>query len=325
MITQPRQPAAPVIIDTDPGVDDALALLLAAASPELEVLAITTVGGNTGLDRVTDNARRVVAVAWEGRPFPPIFRGSGGNADTAEEVHGIDGLGGVSLLRARSGEEHFPPAAPVEDESAFDAIPRLARSRPGEVTLVTLGPLSNVAAALERDPVGMRQLRRIIVMGGAFRESGNITPYAEFNIYVDPEAAQTVCDSGIPILWVPTDVTHRCILRPVDLNPLPPSRREQFLRTILPANFDFHFRCAGEQATFMHDPLALAVAIWPDLVRTRSLRVDIETKGAFTRGMTVADFRGYRFLSPLKPNAEVALAVDAALFMRRYLERMGTP
>lgn len=312
----------PVIIDTDPGVDDALALLLAAASPELDVLAITTVAGNVPLDRATENAQRIVPVAWPRDP-PPIYRGGAGGTETAEVVHGDDGLGGTSLLRDQEDLPLYPPAAAVARGSAAEVILDLARQRPGEITLVTLGPLTNLAAALRRDPDAARRLKDVVIMGGAFREPGNTGPVAEFNIFVDPEAAQAVCDSGLPLTWVPLDVTHRCLLRASHLESLPVTRRAGFVRDIVRFYMDYHARGYGEQACFLHDPLAVGAVLWPDLLRAQSKRVDVETRGTLTRGMTLADFRPVVYRTPAQPNAEVCLEVDAEGFLTRFLQRLA--
>jgi purine nucleosidase/pyrimidine-specific ribonucleoside hydrolase len=313
----------PLIIDTDPGIDDALALLLAAGSPELEVLAVTTVGGNVTLEHATENAQRILSIAWQGRPLPPLYRGSAGGSETAEYVHGADGLGGVSLHRDPAGELHYPPTAPLASGSAHEAILSLVRSRPDEVTLVTLGPLTNVAAALHRDPTTMRRVREVVIMGGAFREPGNTGPVAEFNIFVDPEAAQVVCDSGLPLRWVPVDVTHRCLLRREQVEQLPDSLRARFARAIAEFYMDYHHYGYGEYACFLHDPVAIAAVVWPELFHTELQRVDVELFGSHTRGMTVADFRPAAYRSFAQPNSAVTLGVDHETLVSRIVERLS--
>jgi purine nucleosidase len=313
----------PVVIDTDPGVDDALALLLAAASPELNVLAITTVAGNVTLDRATENARRIAAVAWEGREAPPIYRGRIGGDETAEEVHGIDGLGGAATLVDAEGDPHYPATIPLSSGDAVTALISLIEAHPGEITLITLGPLTNLAEAIREAPRVMTRVHEVVVMGGAFREGGNTTAVAEFNIYVDPASAQLVCDSGLPIRWVPLDVTHRCKLTRQDLDRLPDTRRTRFVRHALDWYMQYHYQGFGEMAAFLHDPLAVGAAIWPELLRTRKLRVDVETSGAHTRGMTVADFRPIPHQHETPPNAQVALEVDSDEFVRRFLARLA--
>jgi len=203
-----------------------------------------------------------------------------------------------------------------------DTLLSLARARPGELTLLTLGPLTNLAAALARDAGSLRQLRELVVMGGAFREAGNVTPVAEFNVFADPEAARAVCASDLKMRWVPLDVTHRCRLRRAALAELPDTRRVRFARQIT----DFYMRhdaaALGEDACYLHDPLAMAAVVWPDLLRTESLVVDVEIDGRLTRGMTVADLRPGAARTDAVPNAQVCLEVDAEAFVSRFLERL---
>jgi inosine-uridine nucleoside N-ribohydrolase len=309
----------PVVIDTDPGVDDALALLLASASPEIEVLALTTVGGNTGLDRVTENARRVAAVAWPRRP-PPIYRGLDG-AETAEEVHGIDGLGGATLLTDADGPR-YPAAVPLEDGSAVRVLADLVGSRPGEVVVITLGPLTNLAAAIREFPAALAGVREIVIMGGAFQLAGNLGPVTEFNVAADAEAAKTVCDSGLPQRWVPLNVSEQCLLRRADLDALPNTPRARFVRDCIEVYLGYHVAGYGEQACFLHDPLAVGAVLWPELLRCHSVQVDVETEGRVTRGMTLADFRPPAYRPNRPANAFVALEVRAAEFVRRFLARL---
>lgn len=310
----------PVIIDTDPGVDDALALLLAGAS-SLKVLAVTTVAGNVTLDQATENARRLVPIAWPVVP-PPIYRGETGGYVTAEHVHGADGLSGATELTA-NGAPVYPPTAAVHEGEAADVIARLARRYPRQVTLITLGPLTNVALGLRRDPEGMALLKRVVLMGGAFREAGNVTPTAEFNIYADPEAAQAVAMSGLPQLWVPVDVTHRCILHLTHLGELPDTPQARCARDVTEAYLCFHAQGYDDWACFLHDPLAVGAVLWPELLRTTPLHVEVETEGRLTRGMTVADFRARAYQPPLPPNADVCLEVDADEFVRRFRGALG--
>lgn len=317
-------PRIPIIIDTDPGVDDALALLLAGASPELEVLAIHTVGGNVGLDPATENARRVVPIAWQERPAPPIHRGFAASRETAEFVHGWDGLGGAVSLTAPGGEPLYPPRAPLSPVDAVTSLLDHIRRRPGAITLVTLGPLTNLSRALQRDPVAFRKLRRIVIMGGAFRETGNASPVAEFNLFADPEAAQQVCESGVPQLWIPLDVTHHCLLRPADVESLEPSEAARFARAITHFYMEHHLQGFGERACILHDPLPVGLVLWPELVlRKVARRVDVETVGALTRGMSVADFRPGAHSERREPNAEICLEVDAGGFVRRFVDRLA--
>jgi purine nucleosidase len=315
-------PPLPVVIDTDPGVDDALALLLAGAAAEVDVLAVTTVGGNVSLRRATENARRILPVAWSGRAAPSLHRGRTVAGATLEKVHGADGLGAVTSRKEEGGTLLYPSAVPVSAVAAPEAILSHAAARPGEITLIALGPLTNVAAALRRDRSRFRQLRRLVVMGGAFRVAGNATPVAEFNVFTDPEAAQAVCDSGVPQTWVPLDVTHRCVLRRDRLEALPDRPRTRFAQQITGLMMEHHALGYDELACFLHDPLAIGAVLWPELLRAFPLRIDVETGGEHTRGMTVADFRppAYRACAP--PNADVCLEVDAETFVARFLGLM---
>jgi inosine-uridine nucleoside N-ribohydrolase len=314
----------PVIIDTDPGVDDALALLLAAASPELEVLAVTTVAGNVSLEQATENAQRILPVAWEDRPIPPLHQGGTGGTETAEVVHGTDGLGGATALVSQGGAPLYPPLVSLAPSTAAEAIISLAEQHPDPVTLITLGPLTNVAEAFRQSPGSLQRLRQIVIMGGALREPGNTGPVAEFNVFVDPEAAQVLCESGLPLKWVPLDVTHRCLLRRDDLRRLPDTPRVRFARNITEFSMRYHVEGYEEWACFLHDPLAVGAVLWPELLQAVPMRVDVETGGRFTRGMTVADFRPLAYRSPEHPNSEVCLQVEAEAFLTRFLDRLGT-
>lgn len=313
----------PVLIDTDPGADDCLALLLAGASPELDVVGVTTAAGNVRIEQTTENARRILPIAWPGGQ-PPLFRGNPSPAPTEKSVHGPDGLGGVSALR--DGErDRFPPAAALSDEPAVSAISRVAREQAGRLVYVQLGPATNLAAALHADPELPDYLRELVVMGGAFREAGNITPFAEFNVWADPEAAQTVCNSGIPIRWVPMDATHRCLLTEQDLLALPDRPRVRLAKAALRTYLEYHRTVEGIASCYLHDPLAVGSLLWPELLEWTDLRVDVELKGEYTRGMTVADFRRGRRSPPPTPNARVALGISAeaaALFKERFLDRL---
>lgn len=313
----------PVIIDTDPGVDDALALLFAAASPELDVLAVTTVAGNVKLEVATENARRILPIAWGDRTPPRLYRGETGGTETAEFVHGWDGLGGVAGRTGEGGTLAYPPLAPVERIGAVEALLTHARSRPGEITLITLGPLTNLAAALREDAEAVARFREIVIMGGAFREPGNTSALAEFNIFADPESAQTVCEAGLPLRWVPLDVTHRCLFRPEDLTRLPDTPRARFLRDITEFYMQYHVSGFGEEACFLHDPIAVASVVWPELVPSVPQRVNVEAFGQFTRGMTVADFRPCLDLPAITPNGQICLSIRADLMVERICARLA--
>lgn len=327
-MTSPRR----VIIDTDPGVDDALALLLALQSPELYVEAITTVSGNVDIDRATRNALTVLGL------FPPerrprVAKGAGrplrGALYTATHVHGDDGLGGVTRLCLPDGQPRYPPAHDaLVSGHAVDCLLDLLRRFAGELTLIALGPLTNVASALRRDAALMRQLADLVIMGGAVSVPGNVTPVAEFNIYVDPEAAQIVFTSGLPLTLIGLDVTE-CVRLTADMlaqraGPLATSMA-QFLLDCTALTMDSSARLERQAGMAMHDPLVVGTVIDPSLVRTMPLPVQVETQGEWTTGMTVADRRPMRPELKTPANANVALEVDGARFLDLFLTRMGTP
>jgi purine nucleosidase len=293
-----------LLIDTDPGIDDALALLLAFGTPGCSVDVVTTVAGNVELPRATANARRVVAVASPASPAPvvpgaarPIAR----DLVTAAQYHGADGLGG-------SGEA--APAAALACE-APDAIVGAARSLRGLLTLVAIGPLTNVALALERDPAALAGIGRLVVMGGAVDVPGNITPGAEFNFHVDPEAAQRVLAAGLPVVAVPLDVTRRTILGRRALQEAlhaapPPIAR--LVGGITRAALEREEE-RGRPGIELHDPLAVGVALEPSFVRLEALRLAVGPDGETTRAAGA-------------PNCRVALEVDADRFVPWFLERL---
>jgi inosine-uridine nucleoside N-ribohydrolase len=321
-----------VIIDTDPGVDDALALILALQSPELCVDAITTVSGNVHVDLATQNALTVLGLFPPERR-PPVAKGADRplvrSLSTAAHVHGDDGLGGVTRMHTAAGQPCYPQAsATVPSRHAVACVLDLIRRSPGELTLIALGPLTNLARALRRDAHTFRQLAEVVIMGGAVTVPGNITPVAEFNIYIDPEAAQVVFASGVPITLIGLDVTERVRLTAAMI--------DQYIRPASSPLSQFVVDCTGQTIQFsghverpsgmaMHDPLAVGALIDPGLTRTVPLPVKVETKGELTTGMLVADRRP--LLADLKApgNAHVALEVDAARFLEMFLQRLQTP
>ena len=274
-----------IIIDTDPGQDDAVGILLALASPEVEVLALTTVAGNVPLDLTSRNARIVCEIA--GRPDIPVHAGCDAPLSrplvTAEHVHGKSGLDGIAL---------FQPASALAPGHAVDAIIDILRREPeGSVTLVAMGPLTNLATAFRRAPDIVPRLREIVLMGGAYFEVGNITPAAEFNIYVDPEAAQIVFAAGAPLTVLPLDVTHKAL---TSRDWIEQMRASGPVGRAVAGWTDFFERYDrekyGAEGAPLHDPCTIAWLIQPDLFAGRHINVEIETQGAFTTGMTVADW-----------------------------------
>lgn len=306
-----------IIIDTDPGQDDAVALLLALASPdELDVLGITCVAGNVSLSLTQKNARIVCEVA--GKTDVPIFAGCDAPMRrplvTAEHVHGKTGLDGPEL---------FEPMRPLAGDNAVDFIVETLRHEPaGSVTLCTLGPLTNIATAFERAPDIIPKLRELVMMGGAYFEVGNITPAAEFNIFVDPEAAEIVLNSGVPLVVMPLDVTHKVLatkdrvaaLRALD------SKVGVFTAEMLDFFERFDVAKYGSDGGPLHDPCVIAYLLKPELFQGRHINVEIETESKLTLGMTVADW--WR-VTDRAPNAMFMGDVDADGFFALLTERIA--
>jgi inosine-uridine nucleoside N-ribohydrolase len=306
--------ARPAILDVDTGVDDALAIILAIRSPELDLQGILTVSGNVHLPQTTANTLTVLDVL--DAPSVPVVAGAAAPLArpgiTAGDVHGGDGLGGVA--------SRFPASRrPVtRDATGFllEAIHRL----PGELTLIATGPLTNIALAIEKDAHTMRQLRALIVMGGAVRVPGNVGPVSEFNFAVDPEAAAIVLGAGLPLTLVPLDVTERVLLTRRLLDAVSPSGNGlAFVRAITAATMAFHRARGDEEGIFLHDPLAVGVALDPSLVRQEPMALAVETRGDLTAGMVVADLRrGHRS----DPTAHVCVEVKTERFLRLFTERV---
>ncbi len=305
-----------IIIDTDPGQDDAVAILLALASPELELLGITCVAGNVPLELTARNARIVCELA--GRPEIRVFAGCARplarKLVTAEHVHGKTGLDGIDLP---------DPEMPLQDQHAVDfLIDTLRREAPGSVTLVPIGPLTNIATALQRAPDIAPRIAGIVLMGGAYFEVGNITPTAEFNIYVDPEAAKHVFAAGVPLTIMPLDVTHKALVTrarvdafralPGRVGPAVASWTEFFER--------FDKEKYGSEGAPLHDPCTIAFLLRPELFSGRHINVEIETGSDLTLGMSVADW--WR-VSGRAPNATFMKDIDAEGFFALLTERLA--
>jgi inosine-uridine nucleoside N-ribohydrolase len=308
-----------IIIDTDTGVDDALAIILALKSPELKVEAITTVAGNVEVEKCTRNClllldllqpERMPIVAQGAKK--PLVRG----LFTAPEVHGDDGLGNVA--------SRYPtPQHRATGRNAVDVIIDIVKGHPQRVTIVAIGPLTNIALALAKDFRTMRNVREIIVMGGAFGVAGNTGPVAEFNTYVDPEAARCVLDSALPTTLVPLDVTQKAVLQRSDVVRL--ARKGSngiglFIERITKKYMQYHKKTEGFLGGYLHDPLAVAVAVRKSLVRCRELHVEVETQGDITRGMTVAELRPACEKRP--PNARVAYELRTPEFLDLFESRV---
>ena len=317
------------IIDTDPGIDDALALILALRSPEVQVEAITTVCGNAEVDLTTRNALRILDLVAPATP-PAVARGAdrplARPLRTAAHVHGDDGLGDLDRCVTPDGAPRYrEPRGGPAPLPAHELLLDAARRAPGAFTLVTLGPLTNLALALMRDPAAMRGLRRLVIMGGAAAVAGNVTPVAEFNVWADPEAAQIVLESGLPITLVGLDVTQHVRLLPETIashfepRPDPVSR---LVCDMAPAILDFAARAERAPGIILHDPLAVAVACDPTLVRTERRPIRVETRGEHTTGMTVVDRRPGAHRGEEMPMIDVAVSVDADRALAMILDRL---
>jgi purine nucleosidase len=310
-------PPHKIIIDTDPGQDDAVAILLALASPEeIDVMAITCVAGNVPLDLTTRNACIICELA--GRTDVPVYAGCDRPLDrelvTAEHVHGKTGLDGPDLPE--------PAMTPSAGHAVDYIIDTLRAAEPRSITLCPLGPLTNIATALRRAPEIADNIARIVLMGGGYFEGGNITPAAEFNIYVDPQAADIVFRSGVELVVMPLDVTHKALVTK--------KRNDAFralgtpVGTAVAKMTDFFERFDrekyGTDGAPLHDPCVTAYLIDPDLFSGRYINVEIETQSELTMGMTVADW--WR-VTDRQPNALFVGGIDADGFFALLTERLG--
>lgn len=276
-----------IIIDTDPGQDDAVAILLALASPEeLEVLAIVAVAGNVGLHHNQNNARKVLELS--GRIQVPVYAGCARPIRrplvTAEHVHGDTGLNGPDLPE---------PSIPLQDQHGVDyIIETLMHAPAGTISLCTLGPLTNIAMAIIKEPRIADRIAEIIMMGGAYFEVGNITPAAEFNIYVDPEAADVVLRCGAPLTILPLDVTHQVQSTPQRLSKILSigNKAGQAVHAMLTFSESFDLQKYGWSGAPLHDPTVIAYLLQPQLFDGRRCNVTVETASELTLGMTVADY-----------------------------------
>jgi len=305
--------ATPVLIDCDPGHDDAMALLLALASPELDLLGVSTVHGNQTLPKTTANALRVLEFA--GRVDVPVARGTDRplvrEPRVADHVHGETGLDGPELP---------PPAGAPVAEHAVDFLAARLRESDRPVTLIPTGPLTNVAVLLARHPDAAERIERIVLMGGAIAE-GNVTPAAEFNIWVDPEAAARVFASGIDVTMVGLDVTHRALMTPDHAETLRAAGRVGAMVAELWTFYHrFHARVYDFPGTPVHDALAVAHVIRDDLLRTERRNVEIDCASELCRGRTVVDLWQ---ISGREPNAHVAVEVDGPAFLDLLVERIS--
>jgi purine nucleosidase len=305
-----------IIIDTDPGQDDAVAILLALGSPELEIVGITAVAGNVPLKLTEKNARKICELA--GRPDIKVFAGAirplVRSLVTAEEVHGKTGLNGPELPE---------PKMKLQDGHAVDfIIETLMREESGTITLCPLGPLTNVALALIREPRIAPRIKEIVLMGGGFFEGGNVTPTAEFNIYVDPQAADVVFRSGIPIVMMPLDVTHKALTRADRIRAIRDLGTRVGVATAEMLEFFERYdeEKYGSDGGPLHDPCVVAYLLKPELFKGRHCNVTVEIASELTMGMTVLDWWG---VTKRQKNALVMRDIDADGFFALLTERLG--
>lgn len=306
---------ARIILDTDPGIDDALALLLALASPEVQLEAVTTVSGNVDVELTTANALALLTLA--GRTDIPVARGSSTplvrQRVDAASVHGHNGMGEVVLSA---------PQIQPADQHAADLIIEKVLQAPGEITLVPIGPLTNIALAVRREPRIAQLVHEVVIMGGALRVPGNSTPNAEFNVYADPHAASIVLHAGWPIRLVSLDTTMKVGLDREQVTRLTQSggRVLTTIKDMLAYYLDVFAAPRGLAVFHMHDPLCLAAAFQPDLITWESIYVDVELTGTLTLGETVGYFGDQ---AVHKPNVQASIDVDSDRFIRLFLDRVG--
>ena len=293
-----------IILDCDPGHDDAIAILLAAGNPNIELVGITTVAGNAEIEKTTTNALQVCEIA--GVYDIPVLQGAGQplvrKRETAPDIHGDSGMDGPKLPA---------PTRTIEEEHAVDFIIRELMESDGDITLVPTGPLTNIAMAMRREPAILSKIQEIVIMGGG--TFGNWTPAAEFNIYVDADAAKVVYESGVPITMMGLDLTHQAlatdeVCERIDKIENPAAK---FVSELLVFFRKTYLEVFGFEHPPVHDVCCVAYCIDPSVVETKKLRVDVETRGELTYGMTLVDVHG---VTGLEPNVNVAMELDHAKF-----------
>ncbi len=303
-----------ILIDTDPGIDDSLAILLALASPELSLEGLSVVHGNCSLEQAVTNGLSILELAHAGHI--PLARGCQlplvQPSLLAPETHGNTGLGYAQLP--------VPGMRPVRQHGCDFLIEKILSS-PGEITLVAIGPLTNLALAIRQEPRIVGALKELIIMGGAIRHEGNTTALAEFNTYVDPHAAHILYHAGIPTTLVPLDATYECILTPGDVQRLHhiDSPITKFIEDATRFYMEFHDEYQRVEGCVINDPLALALTFAPELCDYQELPVDVDISGGVSMGKTFADFYNYE---KRPANMKVALGVRPRDFIELFLERM---
>ncbi|MEO1376941.1 MAG: nucleoside hydrolase [Cyanobacteria bacterium J06635_10] len=314
-----------LIIDTDGGVDDALALIMALNSPQIDLKAISVVAGNINVHQAAQNVLQVLSIV-EPNQMPIVAKGCENplvnSPFNAAGIHGADGLGELHRFQEKDGSPRYPELTlSPSSENAIDVLLKGAKEYGENLTIVALGPLTNIATALQKDAETMKKIGRIIIMGGAVKVPGNISVAAEFNFFVDPHAAEMVMESGIPLTLVGLDVAMKAPLprQVVEQNlEKNPSKITQFIADCTEIYMAFYREREGFYGCYLHDPLALAVAIDPSLVTTESLYMVVETEGRFTKGLSLADLRDRRDESENPPNVEASLDVDTQRFLQLF-------
>lgn len=317
--------ARPMIIDTDGGVDDALAIIMALNCEQIALKGITVVAGNTDLNQATSNVLRVIDIVQPQQPplvakgcAKPLFR----SLFNAAGIHGSDGLGELSQFKNANGSPRYPKlTVEPSSENAIDLLLKAAEEYGKDLTIVAIGPLTNIATALQQERSTLQKIGRIVIMGGAVKVPGNICAAAEFNFFVDPEAAQIVMESGIPLTLVGLDVATKIQLSRKDVADYAqkyPSIVTQFIADCTGIYMAFYRDQEGFHGCYLHDPLAMGVAIDPSLVATKSIYMVVETEGKFTSGMSLADLRDRRDEVTYPPNVEACLDVDSERFHQLF-------
>ncbi|XP_057777910.1 probable uridine nucleosidase 2 [Salvia miltiorrhiza] len=311
-----------IIIDTDPGIDDAMAIFVALQSPEVEVIGLTTIYGNVYTTLATRNALHLLEIA--GRTDIPVAEGShvtitkGTKLRIADFVHGTDGL----------GNQNFPPPEGAQiEQSAVEFLTQQVNLYPGKVTVVALGPLTNIALAIESDPEFVKNVGQIILLGGAFSVNGNVNPAAEANIFGDPDAADIVFTSGADILAIGINVTHQVVLTDADRDKLAESSGKfaQYMCKILDVYFGYHHDAYSTKGVYLHDPTTVLAAVDPSLITYVEGAVRVQTVG-ITRGLTLFYNKQKRFEEVTewsdKPSVKVAVTVNAPAVVKLVMERL---